>query len=354
MYRKTSADLSEEYKFDENIIVSNPTINKKKNKKNINKLADEDFFIPEFKQYTVVSILNYNVKQLKEICKHYKLKQSGNKNEVKNRIIWHLKHTYYILKIQKIFKSCLFKKYLRLRGSAIYDKTCCVNESDFVSLKNLKDINHYSFFSYTNNNITYGFHVGSLKTYIDNDNKSKKELINPYDRSIIPNDIINNFYSYIKLSKLFNYPIELEGEKDDVVLNESEIIKNKAVELFQHMDSLGNYTNPNWFLNLDIRRLIKYIRELHDIWEYRAQLSNETKRNIHYPNGTPFMHNLGTSRDITHLQKVVLVIIENLTTKGSNNEYKSLGIMYVLGGFTLVSQDAAEALPWLYESVVHI
>jgi hypothetical protein len=66
------------------------------------------------------------------------------------------------------------------------------------------------------------------------------------------------------------------------------------------------------------------------------------------------MHNLGTSRDITHLQKVVLVIIENLTTKGSNNEYKSLGIMYVLGGFTLVSQDAAEALPWLYESVVHI
>ena len=43
-------------------------------------------------------------------------------------------------------------------------------------------------------------------------------------------------------------------------------------------------------------------------------------------------------------------IIEKLITNGINNEASSLGCFYALGTFTIVSQDAASSLPWLYES----
>ena len=89
MFRKNSADLTDNYNFNENVIISNPKIKqegKKKRKSNINKVNDDDFFIPEIKQYESINILQFNVKQLKDICKHYKQKQSGNKNEIKKRV----------------------------------------------------------------------------------------------------------------------------------------------------------------------------------------------------------------------------------------------------------------------------
>ena len=354
MYRKNSADLAEDYKFNENIVVTNPKITKKWGKKSINKIIDDDFFIPEIKQYSIIMVLNYNVKQLKDICKFYKQKQSGNKNEVKNRLYNYMRDTHYIKKIQRVFKINLFEKYKKVRGIASHNRDICVNETDFITLTKISEIPYYSFFSYSNADITYGFHIGSLKTYIDNNNNNSKEQVNPYDRSIINDNNINDFNAFIKLSKLFNYPIELEIEKDDIVFNDTDIIRNKTVELFQHMDSLGHYTNPNWLLNLDLRKLLRFIRELHDIWEYRAQLTLETKQHIHYPNGTPFNTSMHNTRDINQLRKTILCIIENLTTRGSSNEYKSLGTMYVLGAFTLVCPEAADALPWLYDSVFHI
>ena len=36
------------------------------------------------------------------------------------------------------------------------------------------------------------------------------------------------------------------------------------------------------------------------------------------------------------------------------NGSRSLGAYYVLAGLTLVNNEAAEAMPWLYHSVVHI
>ena len=49
------------------------------------------------------------------------------------------------------------------------------------------------------------------------------------------------------------------------------------------VDSLGNYSDVNWFLKLSKRQLIRYIRELHDIWNYRAQLTSEIKLKICFP-----------------------------------------------------------------------
>ena len=43
--------------------------------------------------------------------------------------------------------------------------------------------------------------------------------------------------------------------------------------------------------------------------------------------------------------------MECMISRGINNASKSLGANYILCALTLVNTDAAENLPWLYQSV---
>jgi len=53
------------------------------------------------------------------------------------------------------------------------------------------------------------------------------------------------------------------------------------------------------------------------------------------------------------LRTNILNIFENLISKSPSRENQSLGAYYILSALTLVSQSAAAAYPWLYESVVY-
>jgi len=130
--------------------------------------------------------------------------------------------------------------------------------------------------------------------------------------------------------------------------------KKEAVNLFQQMDALGSFiTDSNWLLNLDKYYLIRFLRELRDCWDYRLQLTNETKRNICPPNGRPFdsinITSLG-HRQYPYVLRKSLKMINKLINTGVDDKSKNLGIFYVLGALTIQSQEAANALPWMYES----
>ena len=356
MYRKNSAELSEEYDFDENIIIDNPKV-KKVSKKSLSKVLDEDFFIPEHKQYEVVNILNFNVKQLKQICKHYKQRLTGNKNEIKKRIYLYLKHSHYIKKIQNFFIKKLYDKYRNSKGPIrrLNDLNKCINQTDFITMEPLEKIPYWNLFSFEQNSNIYGFNIKSIYTYHMMNSRDNKDIINPYDRTVITKETISKMKAFLRISKLLNLPIDIVNKDEGERLTLEQIVRNKTISVFQKMDSLGHITNPIWFTNLDIRRLLRYIRELHDIWEYRAQLSLEVKKSIHYPLGNPFTvlqsFQLTQNSNINNLRKTVLHIIDELITKGVDHEHRCLGCFYVLGAFTLVNHEAAIALPWLYESV---
>ena len=78
--------------------------------------------------------------------------------------------------------------------------------------------------------------------------------------------------------------------KNEVVEDKKKSIEFKIISLFQKIDEHGFITNIEWFHSLSRNSLIRYIRELGDIWNYRAQLSNETKINICPPSGNPFIY----------------------------------------------------------------
>ena len=178
---------------------------------------------------------------------------------------------------------------------------------------------------------------------------------NPYNRSLFPEFVIKTIKSILTLSSILKIPINLHFEDDSQNVSSEKAIELRALTLFQTIDSLGNYSDPQWFLSLDRNKIIKFVRELCDIWNYRAQLSQETKRNICPPNGDPFrnlsMPYIHTEGNMYNVKKVVLEVLEKLVNSGSDKDSKSLGAYYVLGGLTLVNQEAASSLPWLFQSV---
>ena len=128
----------------------------------------------------------------------------------------------------------------------------------------------------------------------------------------------------------------------------------RALSLFQKINELGNYSDFKWFLSLNKVKLIKLVRELADIWNYRAQIELQVKRNICPPNGDPFrnlnMHYITTEQSICNIQKVVLEVLEKFVNNGIDKDSKALGACYVLGALTIVNDDAATSLPWLFQS----
>jgi hypothetical protein len=131
------------------------------------------------------------------------------------------------------------------------------------------------------------------------------------------------------------------------------------VDLFQHINTLGNYSDSEWFIVLQREELIRFIRHIHDIWYYRANLTQEMKERISPPNGNPFvLHNAHVNLNVitlltaAELRTICVSIVERMTRRGITREDQCLGAFYVLATLTIVNQDARNALPWLYEAVL--
>lgn len=325
------------------------------NKKPKNKIDEREFTIPLLKDYNNIITINYNLTQLKNICKSYNLKTSGNKEELKKRIYNNLYFSYYATYIQKITRKIIVKNYIALHGPAfqLLKRSLCVNDTDFVSLDSMNEIPYTNFFSIIDENkFIYGFDIKSIyNLYLKNNDK----IENPYTTKIFSCNVYDTMMEFIKYSNLLSIELDMDYGKIKELSKEKKL-EMKILSLFQEMDSLGNYTNMSWFTVLNKYELIKFIRELLDIWNYRANLSNETKRNICHPHGNPFRkigvnYNYLNTYSYKYIKKNVIYIMDEFINKGINNEYRQLGCYYILSGLTLVNPIAAEDLPWLYESV---
>ena len=322
------------------------------NKKQL-KIHTDNIIIPTMKNYNDITNYNYNVSQLKIIAKNYKLKISGNKNELVSRVFTFLYLSSYIIKIQKVFRGDIVKRYIRLHGPAAIKRNLCTNSTDFVSMEPLEEIKFNQFLSYKDeDDFIYGFDITSLFNLFSKNGNINN---NPYNRNKIPDIILKNIKTLLRLSKILKITIVLDLEDESPSISEEKVIELRALSLFQNIDSLGNYSNCNWFLSLNRNQIIKFVRELADIWSYRAQLSVETKRAICPPNGDPFrnlnMSLIHISQNFNIVRKVVLEVLEKLVNTGVDKDSKSLGAYYVLGALTLVNQDAATSLPWLFQSL---
>ena len=336
-----------------------------KNKKSYVKISDSDFIIPQFIDYSNILKYNYNVSQLRSIAKHYKLSTSGNKDYLKKRLFNFLYYSYNIIIVQKYVRYFLTKKYIKCHGPAFYNRSLCSNDVDFCTLDNLSSIRYNQFISFTDNNShIYGFDIKSLyNLFIKSDNAKKNSnsnsnlsnVLNPFTNVFFSHSILEQLLEYIRLTKLLELELDLNYD-ELIIVSLNKQLEMKILTLFQRIDSLGNYTNIKWFMELDKYGLIHFIRKLADIWNYRANLTQETKRAIVPPSGNPFhsdhinINNL-PQYNFIQIKKYSIQIIDLMINKGINETSCVLGSYYVLCALTMVSSDAADSLPWLYEAV---
>lgn len=318
------------------------------------KVNDDNISIPKFNEYNWIYKNNYSVSQLKTIAKNYKLKVTGNKPQLVTRLFSFLFLSHTILKVQKVFRGKLRRRYNNCHGPAAKDRRLCTNDTDFYSMDELKDLPIEQFFSFKDEDgFIYGFDLLSIYNLVY---KCNGVIRNPYNRHPISSKVIDNLKLLLRLSKLFK--IQICTEIKDITLEVSckKSLELRILALFQNIDSLGNYSDSKWFLNLNRNQLCRLIRELIDIWAYRANLSEDIKREICPPVGNPFgrlssFSQLQHSDNLDEIRKYVLEVLEKFVNTGVNRDSKSLGAYYVLGALTLVSVEAATALPWLYQAL---
>jgi hypothetical protein len=338
--------------------------------------------------------------QLKIIARKNKLPMSGTKPILITRVNKFFLESRASSLIQKRFRGHLVRHSFLLRGPGFKNIKQCVNDTDFITLDPLDEIPFHDFYSYQDSaGFIYGFAVSSLISLF----RKKGKLTNPYNREKMDSKTMNAIVTLYKLKSIVfsslqgehgkytennvelsnnitqrqtNYtmtPLHTTTYTNTIINNSFSNVENRELiermreiqekpiiirvqELFMEIDQLGNYTQSSWFNNLTTHDYFRYYRYLTDIWNYRGQLSNETKRNI-CSITDPFRNNylLRNSMMIEHeqIKKMCLNAIEHMIYTGVDIEYRKIGALHVLSALTIVSVPARESMMWLYESLIY-
>ena len=317
--------------------------------------------IPAFADHAEFANNECKVTVLKEICKHYGIKCSGTKQELKDRIYTHLIQSHFISRIQRLIRRSFHKMHTRMSGPACNDRSLCVNDTDFYSMEPVSDIPRSQFISVKDaSGIVYGFDIMSLHTYYVSELKSGNmrhdaPICNPYNRMPLPLTLRRQMFRKICLTRILGVKCTIEAEPEPV-LSMQQQDDQLLFLVFQQINTHGHYADTTWFGELNGVQIMRFMRELADIWNYRAQIMDHVKHEICPPSGDPFryvnlrMDGHSNAETIKHLG---IQIMNTFVTSGTTRDSRGLGAYYVLSALTLVSQPARNAMPWLYESVMY-
>ena len=322
-----------------------------------------------------VILKKYKIPDLKSIAKQHKIHITGTKVVLIKRIETHFLHIKNSIIIQRYFRGHMARLFIKLRGPAVNNRSICVNETDGYTLEPLKEIDFEKFYSYTDKkNFIYGFDIFSLLQIY----KKNGKILNPYTRERFDNRIINEVVCLGKIIHIIQphlfedepaQPIQnsivanthnFNGQQIEL-LNKLQEIRSRSIQtrindLFIEIDLLGNYTQSVWFSQLEKREYIRFFRLLHNLWNFRGQLSNETKKricqiydpflNIRLPNNL-------FDLSLEQIKKACVTIIEDMVYCGIDTEYRKIGALHVLSILTVVSVPARNNMMWLYESLLY-
>ena len=316
------------------IVNSNQKIDKIKLKKPINSIVRRN------KKDIIKELENYNIgiKGSKEIL----YKKLVN---IKKTIELFEKKPQLLIRIQSLWRKYSIRNKVYYHGWCILNKSKCNNTSDFCSMDDCDKIEDKYFFSYKDvDNFYYGFDIRSLSKLIT----INTVKYNPYTRnefSIVDLDKIKRLIILLKYDNM-------EIDNDLSQLTPQQKYNQRVITIFQKIDELNNYTNVNWFNNLNLNQLKYLYKEIEDIWNYRANLTIEQKKTI-IPNGNIFtrpMNFIWSIKDINKIRTILLDDIDKMVSMGITEADKSLGALYFLTGMVIVSKECAKSLPYLLQN----
>lgn len=248
----------------------------------------------------------------------------------------------HIIRLQKVYRKYLIRNNIYYKGASCYCRHLTSNRTDCAAFIELSDIPLNEYFSYTDmNRNVWGFHIATFKELITN------QSTNPYNTQDIPEYAIHMFNKLI--SRFDKKSIQI---KQDIITCPNILLQQRCIYIFQIIDSLNQYTQCKWFLELNLKQLKELYKQVEDIWNYRLQLTNEDKLNYVH-DGKLFVHNIHTINAYTSRIKLANIILDNfqkLVTEGKTTQDRTTGALWILSGLTIVSLGARNAFPWLFQS----
>jgi hypothetical protein len=320
--------------------------------------------------YPIQNVFHRNVMDcIFQTYSHYRLKYNSSVkvarmkcdmiNYETRRYLYELKHFFELLKIakqhtkqinmiQRAYKTHILKKINKLRGPAFIKRHLCKNSEDFITYESVKYVHPDIFYSFRDehDSCIYGFNIESLIEYI-RCYKCKK-ILNPYNNRPISlkamQHIITTFNELRKSGRI--------KKKQLIKMTPENKMKDKAIHVFHRIDMLGNYTDVNWFLDLNIYHLKTLYREAEDIWNYRAQhLTPEIKRK-HIPRNDAFRlkpYKINAMTNKLQIQNIILDEFKKFITEGETEEECQTGALWMLTALVKVSPAQSEAMGWLVQ-----
>jgi len=257
-----------------------------------------------------------------------------------------------IIKIQKWWKLHSGLLRFRRQGPAVNDPSITENQTDVYTLESTCLIPKLYRWSYADaKKHVWIFDVRSISMMRTEDTREK--LSNPYTRDIIDGAPLKKFHDHCTWLRKRKYC--LVHTADTTEMTPDQLWHQKILDVTMKYDVLGYHTCLNWFEELPVQKLSLFYTELWELWYYRLQLNNNVKNQV-VPNWNadpPLFkwrpHELRSRGDKKWWQKTVLELLDRFVSSAQLKEHKTLGALYGITGFAIVSPTVREHYPWLVE-----
>lgn len=292
-----------------------------------NDMIRKDRYTGLAKDYLRSDLQTYAYTFIKRDPKVFEIKKKEIFELVDNFIRCLEKYSGYAPQITKIQAVCRGKHQRALLMARV-----CNNTEDFFTFEEISKIEPLYYYSYEDKQgFRWGFDIRSLYRL------NQLLFPNPYTTEKIPPHIISDVKKNMDL--LEKNPL-YEPIVDNIVRDRETAIKQRVVDLFSLIEQSGYTCHVEWFLNLNLRRLKELYKQLEDLWNYRAQLTNAMKSIICPPDGRIFQMSpsiiMGYDSK-TDIQEIIIGEVSKF--RGANEANMKLGFMYFMIGFGYVSRD---------------
>ena len=286
-----------------------------------------------------------------------------------------------VIKLQRYIKKSLLLLKQKCHGPAFNNRQVCVNESDFFTLDELKDIPNDDFFSFSDEKkFVYGFSIDSIiqlilksdENYFEQFSRkiknrqisnttpkicyyqfikilynhySKIKIINPYTRFVIDNTIK---LKAIRLYARKEYDINRIEEIVEII-DIKTLVKNKCLSIFQKIDMFGYQTDINWLYDQHQTVLKIFYKKLALLWNFEFGLNNEARYKIAQSHNIFVnLHDIMISKqDKYTLLDKILEPVNAMVSNGRTDADKQSGCIIVLYALAFIDNRCVMANPWL-------
>lgn len=158
----------------------------------------------------------------------------GKHLKMRNKKLWSVvcPNRKYAILIQKIWRGYFFRKWLKLCGSGVLNRSVCHNEEELVTLESKNAITPTDYFSITESEKVYWFNVISINQW------TRNNMTNPYTRQPFAIDDRIRLRELCRIRRKFNF---------QTLNNSDNSIAGKWVEICHIIEENGFFDMDSLF-----------------------------------------------------------------------------------------------------------